>query len=162
MAEEKKQPTGVGQRNVGHRFPEGHTRFGGRKKRTAQMARELADELGCDPLRFMMQIINADTIEQTVIENGKKKRVTVAIPLETRMDAAKTVANYLYPRLSAQQITGANDGPVEMVGLDLTAIMADPSAQRLAMLIASQEQEAGLAERGLPAPGFEDHPDYER
>lgn len=159
MPEEKKTPTGVAQRNAG--FQPGHGKFGGRKKRTAQMARDLADELGCDPLRFMMQIINSDFIEQTVIDDhGKPKRVKVTVDLATRLDAAKSVVNYLYPRLNAQQITGADDGPLELAALDLTAIMANPqlaaAAQEMALMMADQDA------RALPAAVPVDHPDYEK
>jgi hypothetical protein len=163
MPEEKKPSMGVAQRNAGHKYQPGHEKFGGRKKRTAQMARDLADEMGCDPLRFMMQIIQSDFIEQTVIdEKGKAKRVKLAVDLATRLDAAKNVANYLYPRLNAQQITGADDGPLEVATLDLTAIMANPAlasaAQELALMMAEQDAQ----QRALPAAVPADHPDYER
>jgi len=91
MPEEKTQSKGVAQRNVGHRFPEGHQRFGGRKKRTAQQARALADEMGVDPLEFMLSIIKSEVMDQTVIENGKQKKVKAVVPLDVRLDAAKTV-----------------------------------------------------------------------
>jgi hypothetical protein len=148
----KKPPEG----DPGHRWQEGHPRYGGRKKRTAQMARDLADELGCDPLAFMMRIINSDVIEQTVIENGKEKRVKVAIDLATRLDAAKNVAGYLYPRLSAQQVTGKDDGPLAVATLDVSAILANPAlaetAQQLALMVV--EQEISEERAGLPEPDY--------
>lgn len=123
-------------------------RYAGRPKRTAQMARDLADSLGCDPLEFMMRIINSDTIEQTVIVDGKKQREEVTIPLDTRLHAAKTVVNYLYPRLTAQQITDEDDGPVEIAGLDLTKLLQDPALVEMAQTLAIAMSEA---ER-TPAP----------
>ena len=127
------------------------------------MARDLADELGCDPLTFMMRIINSDVIEQTVIENGKEKRVKVAIDLATRLDAAKNVAGYLYPRLSAQQVTGKDDGPLALATLDVAAILANPAlaetAQQLALMVV--EQEIAEERAGLPAPDYRfQSPDY--
>src|SRR3954447_25766249 len=96
MAEkQKKQPTD----NTGHRWQDGHPRYGGRKKRTAQMARDLAESMGVDPLEFMLSVIKHDVMDQTVIQDGKQKKVKVSVPLEIRMDAAKTVAGYMYPRL---------------------------------------------------------------
>jgi hypothetical protein len=157
MPEEKKQPSmGVAQRNAGHKYQPGHEKFGGRKKRTAQMARDLADELGCDPLRFMMQVIQSDVIEQAVIDDkGKVKRVKIAVDLATRLDAAKNVANYLYPRLNSTAVTGANDGPVELATLDLTPFMSDPTLARAAQEAVIQALEADAArieaERG-PQP----------
>lgn len=140
----------------GHRWQEGHPRFGGRKKRTAQMARDLADELGCDPLAFMMRIINSDVIEQTVIENGKEKRVKVAVDLATRLSAARDVACYLYPKLSATAVTGKNDGPIAVASLDIARILSDPllsdAAQKLALMVVEQEiaEESGKAEPDYP------------
>lgn len=158
MADKPKTPR---EGDPGHRWQEGHPRYGGRKKRTAQMARDLADELGCDPLAFMMRIINADVIEQTVIENGKEKRVKVAIDLATRLDAAKNVAGYLYPRLSAQQVTGKDEGPLAVAALDVTSILSNPAladtAQQLAMMVI--EQEISEERAGLPAPVYK-FPEY--
>lgn len=164
MAKEtEQQPAtmGVAQRNSG--FGAGHPRYGGRKKRTAQQARELAEELGVDPLRFLMEIVRSDTVEQTVIdEKGKKKKVTTAIPLEMRIDAAKWVSRFCYPVLSATQVTGANEGPVEIVGLDLTRMMMDPAAQKLAMQIAEDTSAAAQGARGLSAGSVSNlYPDAE-
>lgn len=123
-------------------FQPGHPRFSGRKKRTAAQARALADEMGVDPLEFMLSIINSDTIEQTVMVDGKKTRVEMAIPLDTRLDAAKTVVNYLYPRLTAQQVTGKNDGPIEVAGLDITKLLQDPAMVEMAQSLAIAMSEA--------------------
>lgn len=145
-----------------HRWQEGHPRYGGRKKRTAAQARQMAEEMGIDPIQFLLSIIKADSIEQTVIEGGKKKRVTVTIPLEVRIDAAKYVSRFCYPVLSATQVTGADEGPVQVVGADMTAlIMGDPAmvdaAQRLALLMARPDTLPAPAApadepRALPAP----------
>jgi len=155
MSEEMKPVTQVATKNPGYRFQEGHPRFGGKKKNTAAAARAMAHELGCDPLEFMMKIINADTIEQTVIVDGKKKRVEVAIPLDTRLDAAKTVVNYLYPRLTAQQISGPSDGPIETVIFDMAKLMTDPAAveaaQTLALLLSEPDRPPAPARIHGPA-----------
>jgi hypothetical protein len=91
--------------NVAHRFPLGHERFGGRQKRTAAQARALAEEMGVDPLKFLMEVIRGDAITQTVIdENGKKKKTPVQITPEMRIDAAKHVSRFMYPTLSAQAV----------------------------------------------------------
>lgn len=158
MPQETKSATQVAKRNPGHRFPEGHPRFGGKKRNTAAAARAMAEEMGVDPLGFMLAIINSDVIEQTVIVDGKKKRVEVAIPLDTRLDAAKTVVNYLYPRLNAQTASGPADGPIETVTFDITKLIQDPdaveAAQRLALLIVDQDKALtpAPAQRVLP-PG---------
>lgn len=134
MSEETKPATKVAKRTPG--FQEGHQRFGGKKKNTAAAARAMAAEMGIDPLEFMLSIINSDTIEQTVIVDGKKKRVEVAIPLDMRLDAAKTVVNYMYPRLTAQQISGPSEGPIEVAGLDITKLLQDPAMVEMAQSLA--------------------------
>ena len=116
MSEEKKPATEVATKNPGHRFREGHIRWGGKKKRTAQMARDLAEHLGCDPLEFLLRIIHSDTYSQTVIgADGKKQKKEVVIDLPTRIDAAKAVAGFFYPKLNSTAVTGSEGGPVESV-----------------------------------------------
>jgi hypothetical protein len=162
MHEEKKEPSlGVAQRNVGHRFPPHHERFGGRKKRTAMQARELACQLGVDPLEYMLNLLTKDVVEEVEIDaKGKERKVKVPIGHELKIDICKTLANFFYPRLSATQVTGKDDGPLQVAALDLTTIMADPrlsaAAQEIAMLVAEQQA------RALPAGALADHPDYER
>jgi hypothetical protein len=126
----EKQPKPVG-------FQPGHVRYGGKKKRTAQAARELADSLGCDPLRFMMSLIDNDTYMQTEIgPDGKKRKVEVAVTMDLRLDAAKTVVNYLYPRLNAQHVTSDPSVRLEAT-IDINRMMQDPdlvdAAQRLSL-----------------------------
>jgi hypothetical protein len=133
-------------------FQIGHPRLGGRKKRTAQAARDLADSLGCDPLAFMMGLIQKDTYIQTVIEpDGKKKKVEVAVTMDLRLDAAKTVVNYLYPRLNAQSISGPDNGPIEVeaVTLGLDRIMADPALCAMAQDLSLAMSEASRARPGV-------------
>jgi hypothetical protein len=160
MAEKKEKSTDVSQSNPGHRFEPGHPRFSGRGKRTAAQARALAQEMGIDPLQFLMEIIRSDSIEQTVVENGKKKRITVPIPLDMRVEAAKHVSRFCYPVLSATQVTGAGDGPVAVAQLDVTAILQNPelakAAQDLALMMVEQER----LENGLPEPRLIDAPEY--
>jgi len=147
MLEEKKHTAQVAQKKTGHRFQEGHPRFGGKRKNTAAQARAMAEEMGVDPLAFLLSIIGSDVIEQTVIVDGKKSRVEVAVSLDTRMDAAKQVMAYMYPRLMAQQITGTGDGPLEVATLDVTKLLQDPAmaamAQDLAISLALSESPTG-------------------
>lgn len=106
-------------------------------------------------LWFLLSIINSDVIEQTVIgADGKRKRVGVAIPLDMRLDAAKAVAPYLHPRLNAQTISGPNDAPIAVAGLDITKILRDPAlanmAQRLALAMVESNRTPGPPTVYLP------------
>jgi hypothetical protein len=111
----------VAPRNGG-RFVTGHPRFGGKKKGNSSRVRDLVEQLGpnSDPLRFMLLLIRDKTYQQVTIDaGGKKKKVTVAAPLDLILDACKTTAQYLVPKLSAVAHTGADgEGHVESVNLN--------------------------------------------
>ena len=102
--------------------------------------------MGVDPLEFMLSIIKSEVMDQTVIENGKQKKVKTVVPLDVRLDAAKTVINYMYPRLNSTAVTGADDGPIALATLDLTPILANPELARAAQEIAMQLMEAEAAQ----------------
>jgi hypothetical protein len=145
-------------------FQVGHPRQGGRKKRTAQMARDLADSMGCDPLAFLMGLIQRDTYMQTEIgPDGKKKRVEVAVTMDLRLDAAKTVVNYLYPRLNAQTISGPGDGPIAVAELDMARLCQDPAMvekmQELAIAMAIADTPPAPAPARIlpPADEYREH-----
>jgi len=160
MAEKKEKPTDVAQSNVGHRFEESHPRFGGRKKRTAQQARDLAQQLGVDPLEYMLNLLTKDVVEEVEIDaKGKERRIKVPIGHELKIDICKTLANFFYPRLSATQVTGRDEGPLAVATLDVSAILANPelakAAQDLALAICDAETAQERADRGLPEPGID-------
>ena len=139
--EEKKQPTGVG-----HRFQEDHPRYGGRKKKTAAQARELAEQLGVDPLEYMLKLLTVDVIDEVEIDaKGKPRKVKVAIGHDLKIDICKTLANFFYPRLTATQVTGANEGPLELATFDLTPLIADPKAAEVLLQAAMLMAEHGVA-----------------
>lgn len=138
------------------RGPElGHDRWGGRKKRSASKARDIAESLGVDPIRWMLNLIKNGTYQQAVVDaDGKKKRVTVAAPLDLLLDAARTTAQYLYPKLSSLAVGGGpdGDGPIEVVSLNITAIMNDPELAKQAQDMALALVEADAIQPRLPAP----------
>jgi hypothetical protein len=139
----------------------GHAKWGGRKKGTRNkrtvFAHEVAEKMGVDPVQFLLEIVKSDALQIVVTdpvsgtvllnEDGTPKRIWVAVTTQERLDASKTLIGYMYPKLQAMQITGANDGPVEVASLDLTQILADPTmaaaAQKLALMLADQMTDAG-------------------
>src|ERR1700733_1402769 len=96
-------------------FQPGHTRLGGRKKSSASKARDLADSLGVDPLRWLLNLLKTGTYQATVIdEKGKKTKVCTVASLDLLVDAAKCSLQYVYPKLSGISHTGADgEGPIE-------------------------------------------------
>ncbi len=138
-------------------FSKGHPRFGGKKKGTSARVKDLVEQLGAgaDPIRFLLLLIRDKTYQSVVIgADGKKKKVTVAAPLDLLIDSAKAVAQYYVPKLSAVAHTGEDGGPVETVSLNLSAILNDPvlcaHAQELALKLAEAEAPPPL----LPAPNY--------
>ena len=132
---------------VDYGFVPGHPRYGGRvKKQERKAAREIAKELGFEPIEFMVHIVTTGTIK-TKLKNGK----IVDKPIEDaeRMKTLRDLVPYLLPKLAQVQMTGQNGGPVEIEASDkLAVIMSDPelaaAAQDLALAIAKRESAALL------------------
>src|SRR5579862_3385949 len=144
--EEIKQQPDVVTKNTANRFQPGHPKYGGRKKRSPQMVRELADKLGVDPIQFLLKkVIAGETFtEVRIAADGKTKtRVEVPVTLDMKMEACRIVSGYLYPKLSTTQVTGKDEGPIAVAALDITAILQNPelaqAAQRLALGLAAQK-----------------------
>lgn len=144
-------------------FIKGHPRFGGKKKGTSARVRDLVEQLGAgaDPIRFLLLLIRDKTYQSVVIDaEGKKKKITVAAPLDLLIDSAKAVAQYYVPKLSAVAHTGSDgEGPVETVSFNLTAILSDPqlceAAQKLAIAMADSNSPSQQIQpiAGLLEPG---------
>ena len=123
-------------------------------KRTAAQARSLADELGVDPLAYLLNLLAVDaTMELEFAADGTERRVKLPVSRELKIDISKSLAGFFYPKLNAQQITGPNEGPIELAraSSELERAMATPGGveiiQRTALLIAGQPD-------ALPAPAI--------
>lgn len=142
-------------KKVGGQF--GHPRHGGRVAGTPnkknKLAREIAEAMGVDPVEFMLDLLRKDVVEViavdefgNVILDGSGQPVTtkIAVTLAMKLDAAKSVAPYLHARLQATQVTGKDEGPVEMV-LPTADILKDPKISSaladLALLVASGDRD---------------------
>lgn len=158
----KKQPaTEVVKGTPGFRFPVGHPRYAGRQKRTAAQARALADQLGIDPLDYMLRLLTVDVVEEVEIAaDGTERKIKVPVSHETKIEICKALANFFYPRLNATQVTGRDEGPIELAraNTELERAMSTSEGveiiQRAALLIAGQPD-------ALPAPAIH-APDDER
>lgn len=143
---------------VSGRFVPGHPRFGGKKKGTASRVRDLVEQLGpnSDPLRFMLLLIRDRTYTQVIIdESGKKTKRVVAAPLDLILDACKTTAQYLAPKLSSVAHSNSeHDGPIQVETTSLISIMADPALCAAAQEIVLRmiDAEAGVQPKQLAAP----------
>jgi hypothetical protein len=139
-------------------FQPGHPRLGGRTKRTAAQARSLADELGVDPLAYLLNLLAVDaTMELEFAADGTERKVKVPVSRELKIDISKSICGMFYPRLNSQTISNPEGGPVEIerVNSELERAMAAPGGveiiQRAALLLAAQD--APPAPTGILPPG---------
>src|ERR1035437_3591978 len=127
-------------------FQPGHVRVGGRTKRTAAAARSLADELGVDPLAYLLNLLAVDATEELEFAaDGTERKIKVPVSRELKIDISKSLAGFFYPKLNAQQITGPNEGPIELAraNTEFERALATPegveAAQKLALLMAQAD-----------------------
>jgi hypothetical protein len=88
-------------------FQNGHVRWSGRKKGSAQRARDLVAELGpgSDPLRYLLSIIHSDSIREPVVDpqtgqpkrhaNGRTVYVWRSVSVSEKLEASRTVLPFL-------------------------------------------------------------------
>jgi hypothetical protein len=130
----------TGDRNKTGQFVDGHSKRGGRKPGIKNWsARAIAEAAGFDPLTIMLEVVRFGYLPLTAGEDPiNRKKVSDELRVKTLLD----LNQYVYPRLSATQLTGANDAPLAVATMDLFSIMADPelarAAQTLALGIAQQ------------------------
>lgn len=121
-------------------FAPGHAKVGGRKKDVPTrtwLAREIAEKHSFHPLEEIIRIYQtgklptvAGTPAQSASASDRVRLLEVAL-------------SFLLPRLSSQQITGANDGPIAVATLDVTKLMENPD-------MAAMAQKLSLAMSGYP------------
>jgi hypothetical protein len=125
-------------------FQPGHPRFGGRKKGTVsqrtRLARDIAAAMKFDPIKVAIRVI-----EEGVLRN--KDGSTSPVP-EERLKLLRDISQYIQPKLTAVQVTGKDDGPVNVVTVDIAAILRDPAAAQAAQSLAMA---MALADADRPA-----------
>ena len=125
-------------------FYPGHPRYGGRVKgqpnKRTLLAREIAAQLKFDPIKLSVDIILSGVL-RTKQSDGTT--VNVPVPMEERLKTLRDLAQYIQPKLSAVQMTGKDEGPIQVQQLDLVAILNDPklaaAAQEIALKMAEQQ-----------------------
>jgi hypothetical protein len=134
----------------GGRFAPGHKRLGGRQPGTRNKfswsARQKAEEAGFDPVTLAMSVILKARLPPIKGQPSEK------VGMEGRLSMLKEVMQYMLPKLSATQLTGANDGPVAVATLDVTQLMADPALAEAAQLLAISMSQHPQIEAHTPDP----------
>jgi hypothetical protein len=127
-------------------FKPGHGRVGGRRKgsptKRTKLALEICEELDFHPAAFLATIALTGLMPNP---DG----TTTPVSTDDRLRAATALAPFVMPRLQATQVTGKDNGPVQVERiLDVSAILANPAlaaaAQELALMVVEAE---GNAER---------------
>ena len=119
-------------------FQPGHIRVGGRQKRTAAQARSLADELGVDPLAYLLNLLAVDATEEVEFTaDGTEHRVKVPVSRELKVPISQSVVGLFYPKLNSTAVSGPEGGPIETVNLDAVLFTPELSeaASRLSLLL---------------------------
>jgi hypothetical protein len=145
--------------NIGH-FAPGHVKMGGKKK-TVTRARDLIGKY-TDPLVWMLRLLKEGTYDRIEIDptSGKKRKVSTPAPIELMVDVAKACVGFVHPKLSATQLTGANEGPLQSVTLDMNALLANPELARQAQNVALALAESSRDGAGNDVVVYD--ADYER
>ncbi len=135
-------------------FQPGHPKIAGRKKNTAAAARRLVAEKGIDPLDYLISLLTVDVVKEIEIDaDGNERWVKRPVTHATKIDVAKTIVNYVYPRLTAKEISGPDGAPIERVNVDvdMAKLLSTPegveAAQRMALLLCQSDP--------TPAPAIE-------
>jgi hypothetical protein len=121
--------------------------------------------MDADPLAVHLQVVGCDgclklpkidstTGRQMVDVHGELLYEWTAVSVTERIAAARAALPFLLPKLMRTQISGPNDGAVQLATFDVTQLLNDPElarqAQRLALQIA--EQQADQTAPQLPRP----------
>ena len=141
-------------------FQPGHIRVGGRQKRTAAQARSLADELGVDPLAYLLNLLAVDATEEVEFTaDGTERRVKVPVSRELKVSISQSVVGLFYPRLNTQAVavSGPDGGPIATVSMNFDAILSTPegveAAQKLSLLMSAASVTAPPPTRLCGPPG---------
>ncbi|HVZ18815.1 MAG TPA: hypothetical protein VG897_16990 [Terriglobales bacterium] len=124
-------------------FAPGHARIypstTPRKTIKSWNARKIMEEYGFDPIVFLIRVATEGKIPGTIQK----------VPVEERIKAAKELARYGHPTLSATHVTSVHEN--ERGGrADLSAIQADPSLAAAAQALSLAMTERERAPRALP------------
>jgi hypothetical protein len=130
-------------------FQPGHPRCGGRKKGSLNKRTRQAIEI-CEAMDF-----HPASLLATVIMTGKLPNpdgTTTDIDAAGRLDALKALCPYVMPKLQATQVTGKDEGPVNLQTVDIAKILADPSLAKAAVDLAMKMALAEAADQPAIEP----------
>ena len=131
-------------------FQIGHPRVGGRPSGAISGRRKRAQEA----MEALAIKLKRDVEDIDPLLGLLKIGSNTALPETVRMEAMALCLPFVYPRLQSQQVelSGPNEGPVNVVDFSVLSPQAIEAAQKLAIAMASS------APAQLPAPSVESRP----
>ncbi|HVW09111.1 MAG TPA: hypothetical protein VHC90_11050 [Bryobacteraceae bacterium] len=102
-------------------------------------ARRIMEEYGFDPIVFLIRVATEGKIPGTIQK----------VPVEERIKAAKELARYGHPTLSATHVTTAHESE-DNKRADLDVVMSDPALVEQAQALSLAMTERMRPERALP------------
>jgi hypothetical protein len=152
----------VAERTVTGQWLPGHGKRGGRKPGVKNWnSRILAEAKDCDALEVLMEVVLTGYLPLTPGEDPKNRK---RMSNESRLKAAIELAQYMYPKLSATQVTGNEGRPLAVATYDVTELMRDPelvrAGQQLAIAMAGQDHKGLTGSTEKDPNSLDDHPGY--
>lgn len=110
---------------------------GDKMRLKARYAREVFQALRFDPAEVMAEIVKTGKV---FFRNpdGSLSGGSMDVPVEEWGKFAREAMRYCYPSLSAIQVTGKNEGPIQLVTADLNKMLENPESIEMAMKLALQ------------------------
>jgi hypothetical protein len=114
----------------------------------------------------MLRLLTVDVVEEVEITtDGTERKIKVPVSHETKIEICKALANFFYPRLNATQVTGRDEGPIELAraNTELERAMMTPegveAVQKLALLMAQADTPPAPAPARIlpPADEYREH-----
>jgi hypothetical protein len=110
-----------------------------------------------DPVEYLLNLLTVDVVEEVEITaDGTERKIKVPVSHETKIEICKALANFFYPRLNANQVTGKDEGPVELARAtsEMERVLSTPggveAVQKLALLMAEADRVPGNEPKFIP------------
>jgi len=119
--EDNDNETGQQDRYARGRLQKGHERIPGSGRPVGKKnwsVRALAEQLGVNPFLISLEILKTQHLPPLPGEPGKKGRL---VSTGEYIKVLTEIQSFLAAKLAATALTGANEGPVAVASLDITA-----------------------------------------
>jgi hypothetical protein len=142
-----------GERDERGRFLPSHQKKGGRVAGVGNWnARRVAESMGVSPLIVALTVLKTGFFP---LAKGEKPEDQRRASPELFTKILLHTLNLVVPSLSAVQVTGADEGPVQVTSMSLMQIMSDPLLANAAQTLALGLVQSGDTDEQRPQPFIE-------